>query len=92
MKNKPLRGRLGRWWETLSGYHLDIVYQTSKTNSVDCPSHRPDYKAAAKAEDHWKQAEERTGGSQECAQSSEGESEEGRNEVARISTAQLLRP
>ncbi len=42
MKNKPLRGRLGRWWETLSGYDLDIVYRTGKTNSADGLSHRSD--------------------------------------------------
>ncbi len=92
MKNKALKGRLGRWWETLSGYDLDIVYRTGKTNSADGLSRRPDYKAAAEAEDRRKQAEEQTGDSPECAQSSEGESEEGRKEVAHISTAQLLGP
>ncbi len=63
MKNKPLRGRLGRWWETLSSYDLDIVYRTGKTNSADGLSRRPDYKAAAEAEYRRKQAEEQTGDS-----------------------------
>jgi hypothetical protein len=58
MKNKPLRGRLGRWWETLSGYDLEIVYRTGKTNSADGLSRRPDYKAAAEAADSDKQANE----------------------------------
>jgi hypothetical protein len=92
MKNKPLRGRLGHWWETLSGYNLDIVYRTGKTNSADGLSDRPDYKAAAEAEDYRKTAEEQTGDSSEGARSSAAESEEGCKEVARISTAQLLGP
>ncbi len=69
-----------------------MVYWTGKTNSADGLSCRPDYKAAAEAEDRRKQAEEQTGDSRESAQSSPAESEEGREEVARISTAQLLRP
>ncbi len=60
MKNKPLKGRLGRWWETLSGYDLDIVYQTGKTNLANGLSCRPDYKAAAEAEDRRKQAKQQT--------------------------------
>ncbi len=55
MIDKLLRGRLGCWWVTLSGYDLDIVYRTSKTNSADGLSRRPDYKVAAEAEDRWKQ-------------------------------------
>jgi hypothetical protein len=51
MKNKPLRGRLGCWWETLLGYNLEIVFRTGKTNSADSLSRRPDYKATAEAED-----------------------------------------
>ncbi len=58
MTKKPLRGWLGHWWETLSGYDLDIVYRMNKTNSVDGLSHRLDYKAAAEAEDYRKMAEE----------------------------------
>jgi hypothetical protein len=53
-----MRGRLDRWWETLSGYDLDIVYRTGKTNSADGLKCRPNYKAAAEAEDRRKQAEE----------------------------------
>jgi hypothetical protein len=49
MKNKPLLGRLGHCWETLSGYSLDIVYCMGKTNLADGLSCRPDYKAAAEA-------------------------------------------
>ncbi len=58
MRNKLLRGRLGCWWGTLSGYDLDIVYRTGKTNLADGLSCRPNYKAAAEAEDRLKQAEE----------------------------------
>jgi hypothetical protein len=65
MKNKPLGSRLGRWCEALSGYDLDIVYRMGKTNSADGLSRRPDYKAAAEAEDCRKQAEERMGDSPE---------------------------
>ncbi len=90
IRNKPLKGRLGRWWETLSGYDLDIVYRTGKTNSADSLSRRPDYKAATEAEDRQKQAQQQTEDSLEGAWSSASELEEGREEVARISTAQLL--
>jgi hypothetical protein len=31
------------WWETLSGYNHNIVNRAGKKNSVDAPSHRPDY-------------------------------------------------
>ncbi len=94
MKNKPLRGRLGCEWETLSSYNLDIVYRTGKTNSADGLSRRPDYKAAAEAEDCRKETERQPEANQsiEDAHSSAGESEEGREKVARISTAQLLGP
>jgi uncharacterized protein YoaH (UPF0181 family) len=92
IKNKPLRGRLGCWWKTLSGYELDIVYWTGITNSAVGLSRRPNYKVAAEVEDRHKQAEKRTRGSQESAQSSARESEEGQEKVACISTAQVLRP
>ncbi len=87
IRNKRLKGKLGCWWGTLSGYHLDIVYQTGKTDLADRLSSRPDYKAAAEVEDSWKQAEEQTGDSPKGAQSSVAESEKSRKEVARISTA-----
>jgi hypothetical protein len=80
MKNKPLRGRLGRWWETLLGYNLEIVYCTGKTNSADSLSRRPDYKATAEAEDREKQAQEtRTG---ESGKKRAGKSEEARTAVS----------
>jgi hypothetical protein len=43
MTTKPLTVRQARWWETLSGYNLTIVYMTGKKNPVDAPSRRPDY-------------------------------------------------
>jgi hypothetical protein len=58
IKNKPLRGRLGRWWETLLRYDLEIVYCTDKTNSADGQSCRSDYKATAEAEYREKQVQE----------------------------------
>jgi hypothetical protein len=92
MRNKPQRSRLGRWWETLSGYDLDIVYRTGKSNLADGLRCRPDYKVAAEAEDRRKQSMDQKGDSPEGAKSSAGESEENHEEVARISTAQLLGP
>ncbi len=70
MKNKPLRDGLGCWWETLAGNDLDIVYRTGKTNSADGLSCRPNYKAAAEAEDRHKQAEKQTGDNSEGTRSS----------------------
>jgi hypothetical protein len=104
MKNKPLRGRLGCWWETLLGYNLEIVYCTGKTNSADGLSCRPDYKTTAEAEDREKQAQETCIGEsgKACASESEeactaeseevrvGESGEVHEEVVRINAAQLL--
>ncbi len=71
---------------------MDIVYQTGKTNSADSLSRRPDYKAAAEAEDRQNETERQSEANRsiEDAHSSAGESDEGRQEVARISTAQLL--
>ncbi len=104
IKNKRLRGRLGRWWETLSGDNLEIVYRTGKTNSVDGPSCRPYYKATAEAENRQKQAQETRAGESgnACAGKSEkartakweevraGESDEVHEKVVRIDAAQLL--
>ncbi len=90
MKNKLLRGRLGRWREMLSGYDLEIVYCMGKTNSADSLSCRPDYNSTAEAEDREKEAQETHAGESEkvCA----GESDEVREEVVRIDAAQLLGP
>ncbi len=103
IKDKPLRGRLGRWWETLSGYDLDIVYWTGKTNSADGLSRRPDYKVAAEAKDRWKEAERQAGYDGDLAQAAQAEdrrkgalegteSDEDCEEVVRICSAQLLEP
>ncbi len=98
MKNKLLRGRLGRWWETLSGYDLEIVYHMGKTNLADGLSCRPDYKAIAEAEDRQKQAQETRVGEPKEARTGEservraGESDEVREEAVRIDAAQLLGP
>jgi hypothetical protein len=46
MTTKSLTGRQARWWETLSGYNLSIVYRASKMNPADAPSRRPDYARA----------------------------------------------
>jgi hypothetical protein len=89
-KNKPLRGRLGRWWETLPGYDLEIVYRTGKMNSADSLSCRPDYKATAEAEDREKQAQETCAGESEKVRA--GKSDEVHEEVVRINAAQLLGP
>jgi hypothetical protein len=88
-KNKPLRGRLGGRWETLSGYDLNMVHRTGKTNSANGLSRRPDYKAAAEAKDQRKVTERpsEANWSIDDAQSSAVELEEGREKVARISTA-----
>jgi hypothetical protein len=43
MITKLLTGRQVRWWETLSGYNLNIVYRAGKKNPADAPSRRPDY-------------------------------------------------
>ncbi len=73
---------------------MDIVYRTGKTNSADSLSCRPDYRAAAEAEDRRKKIERQSGANRsiEDAHSSTGALEEGREEVTRISTAQLLGP
>jgi mRNA-degrading endonuclease YafQ of YafQ-DinJ toxin-antitoxin module len=90
IKNKSLRGRLGHWWESLSGYDLEIVYRTGKTNLADGLSRRPDYKATAEAEDREKQAQETCAGESEKVRA--GKSDEIREEVVRIDAAQLLGP
>ncbi len=40
---KLLTGRQVRWWKTLSGYNLNIVYRVEKKNPADIPSCQPDY-------------------------------------------------
>jgi hypothetical protein len=42
MTTKSLTGRQTRWWETLSGYNLNLVYRVGKKNPADTPSRRPD--------------------------------------------------
>ncbi len=97
-KNKLLQGGLGRWWETLLGYDLEIVYRTDKTTSVDGLSHRPNYKAIAEAENREKQTQETRAGESGKARAYKleevyaGESDEVRKEVIRIDAAQLLGP
>ncbi len=46
MTTKSLTGRQARWWETLSGYNLNIVYRAGKKNPADAPSRRLDYSRA----------------------------------------------
>jgi hypothetical protein len=46
MTTKLLTGWQMRWWETLSGYNLNIVYTVGKKNPADAPSHQPDYARA----------------------------------------------
>ncbi len=99
MKNKPLRGRLGRWRETLFCYDLDIVYQTGKTNLADGLSRKPNYKAVAEVEDWQKEAERQAEDKRSLVQvrcprevQTGTESEEDREEVIRICLAQLLEP
>jgi LSD1 subclass zinc finger protein len=43
MTTQALTGSEARWWETLSGYNLNIVYRMGSRNPADAPSHRPDY-------------------------------------------------
>ncbi len=43
-------GWQAHWWETLSGYNLNIVYRVSTENSADTPSCWRDY--ARTPEDH----------------------------------------
>jgi hypothetical protein len=42
MTTKSLTGRQVRWWETLSGYNLNIVYREGKKNPADALSCWPD--------------------------------------------------
>jgi hypothetical protein len=46
MTTKSLTGRQASWWETLSGYNLNIVYRVGKKNPADAPSRQPDYASA----------------------------------------------
>jgi hypothetical protein len=46
MTTKSLTGRQARWWETLSGYNLNLVYRAGKKNPADAPSCRLDYSRA----------------------------------------------
>ncbi len=43
MTTKALTGRQARWWETLSGYNLNIVYKAGSKNPADASSRQPDY-------------------------------------------------
>jgi hypothetical protein len=43
MTTKALTGRQASWWETLSGYNLNIVYRAGSKNPANAPSRRPDY-------------------------------------------------
>ncbi len=43
MATKALTGRQARWWGTLSGYNLNIVYKTGSKNPANAPSGRPNY-------------------------------------------------
>jgi hypothetical protein len=43
MTNKALTGCQARWWETLSGYNLNIVNRVGSKNPADARSRRPDY-------------------------------------------------
>ncbi len=42
MTTKSLTGRQARWWETLSGFNLNIVYRAGMKNPADTPSCQPD--------------------------------------------------
>ncbi len=44
---RALMGRQAKWWETLSGNDLNIVYRAGKKNPADAPSRRPDYMLGA---------------------------------------------
>ncbi len=63
-----------------------------KTNSAYGLSCRPDYKAATEAEDRQKKTERQSEANRSIvdAHSSVGESDEGHEELAHISMAQLL--
>jgi hypothetical protein len=43
MTTKSLTGWQARWWETLLGYNLIIVYSVGKMNPANASSHWPDY-------------------------------------------------
>ena len=45
MKTKSLVGRQVRWWELLSGYHLEVIYRPGKLNNTDGPLKQPNYVA-----------------------------------------------
>jgi hypothetical protein len=42
MTTKSLMGQQALWWETLSGYNLNIVYRAGKMNPANTPSCWPD--------------------------------------------------
>ncbi len=43
MTTKSLTGWQAHWWETLSGYNLNIVYRAGKKNPANAHSCRPEY-------------------------------------------------
>jgi hypothetical protein len=43
MTTKALTGHQAHWWETLSGYNLNVVYRAGSKNPANAPSHQPDY-------------------------------------------------
>ncbi len=47
MTTKLLMGCLVRWWETVSGYNLNIFYRARKSNPADVLSCCPDYEKIA---------------------------------------------
>jgi hypothetical protein len=42
MTTKSLTGWQVHWWETLSGYNLNMVYRAGKKNAADAHSHQLD--------------------------------------------------
>ena len=58
MTTKGLVGRQARWWELLSGYHLEVVYRPGKLNNADGPSRRPDYAALPEGDETVQKASE----------------------------------
>jgi hypothetical protein len=43
ISTKALSGRQAKWWETLSGFHMDIVYCARKKILADALGRRPYY-------------------------------------------------
>jgi hypothetical protein len=87
------------WGKTLSGYNLDIVDLTSKTNLADKLSCRPNFKAAVVAEDRWKEAKRQAKDQRSLVQEASleeartsAELKKKREEAICICSAQLLDP